>query len=92
MGQGSEHMTRSAVPFREALSRAKPRMLVPRPTWPQSPRSLLMAILAEVMASVVTTTSLLWTIGGEDVIQITPGSRCIVRAAIGGRPHRMAVV
>jgi len=51
-----------------------------------------MAILAEVMAPVVTTTSLLCTIPGPDVIRITTNNVCIVREAIRGRPHRMTVV
>jgi len=51
-----------------------------------------MATLAEVMAPVVTTMSLLRTIGAADVIQITANNLRIVREAIGRRPHLMAVV
>jgi len=51
-----------------------------------------MAIPEEVMAPVVTTTSLLRTIRSADGIQITANNLRVVREAIGKRPHRIAVV
>ena len=51
-----------------------------------------MATLAEVMAPVVTTTSLLRTNGAADVIQIIANNLRMVREAIGRRPHLIAVV
>ena len=66
-----------------------------RPTSPLAPiakKPLHMATLAEVMALVVTTTSLLRTIGAADVIQITANNHPMVLEAIGRRPHLIAVV
>ena len=51
-----------------------------------------MAIPAEVIAPVVTTTSLLRVIRSADGIQITANNLRIVREAIGKRPYRIVVV
>jgi len=75
-----------------------PHMVVVIRNRPASPLAAIakkhphMATLAEVMAPVVTTTSLLRTNGAADVIQIIANNLRMVREAIGRRPHLIAVV
>ena len=70
-----------------------PPMVVAIRNRPASPLAAIaknpphMATLAEFMAPVVTTTSLLRTIRATDVIQITSNNPRMVREAIGRRPH-----
>jgi len=75
-----------------------PHMLVAIRDRPASPLAAIakspphMAIPAEVMARVVTTTRLLRTIRSAEGIQITANNLRMVREAIGKRPHCIAVV